>query len=253
MIFHQFLIQECRFKMSLFYNPIINLETDSFIFSPEESKHIYKVLRKVPGEIIKVTDGKGLEWRGKLTKVGNKNTEAEKIESTIIKDIRYDLEIAIAPTKNNHRIEWFIEKATEIGIKKIHFIKTENSERKVINLNRFKKIAINAMKQSKQFYLPEIIDIIKYKDFLLIKSNYQRLIAHCNKNNRIHLADISLEFKPLIVLIGPEGDFSKNEVKAALLKKFLPISLGNQRLRTETAALYVTQTISILSHLQKIS
>ena len=126
MIFHQFLIQECRFKMSLFYNPIINLETDSFIFSPEESKHIYKVLRKVPGEIIKVTDGKGLEWRGKLTQVGNKNTEAEKIESTIIKDIRYDLEIAIAPTKNNHRIEWFIEKATEIGIKKIHFIKTSS-------------------------------------------------------------------------------------------------------------------------------
>ena len=236
--------------MSLFYNPTINLETDSFVFSPQESKHIYKVLRKIPGEIIKVTDGKGLKWKGKLIQVGNKNTEVKKIESSLIKDTRYELEIAIAPTKNNHRIEWFIEKATEVGIKKIHFIKTENSERKEINLSRFKKIAISAMKQSKQFYLPEIIDIIKYKDFLLTKSNHQKLIAHCNNNNEAHLANISLESKPLIVLIGPEGDFSSNEIKTALLKKFSPISLGKQRLRTETAALYVTQTISILSHLQ---
>ena len=123
--------------MSLFYNSKIHLETDAFIFSPEESKHIYKVLRKVPGDNITVTNGKGLKWKGELTQVGNKNTEVKKIEATKTNDTRYGLEIAIAPTKSNDRMEWFIEKATEIGITKIHFIKTENSERKKINLNRF--------------------------------------------------------------------------------------------------------------------
>ena len=236
--------------MSLFYNSKIHLETDAFIFSPEESKHIYKVLRKVPGDNITVTNGKGLKWKGELTQVGNKNTEVKKIEAIKANDTRYGLEIAIAPTKSNDRMEWFIEKATEIGITKIHFIITENSERKKINLNRFQKIAISAMKQSKQFYLPEIEDLIFYKKFLLKNSVHQKLIAHCDDLNKNHIANLSLEFKPLIVLIGPEGDFSKNEIKAAILKNYSPISLGLQRLRTETAALYVTQTVSILSYLQ---
>jgi 16S rRNA (uracil1498-N3)-methyltransferase len=107
---------------------------------------VTKVLRKVPGDNITVTNGKGLKWKGELTQVGNKNTEVKKIEATKFNDNRYGLEIAIAPTKSNDRMEWFIEKATEIGITKIHFIKTENSERKKINLNRFQKIA---------FYLKE--------------------------------------------------------------------------------------------------
>jgi len=237
--------------MSLFFNPSINLETKSFIFSAEESKHIYKVLRKVPGDKIIVTNGKGLEWLGKLIHVGQKNTQIKKIEANTQKGIPYELEIAIAPTKSNDRIQWFIEKATEIGVKKIHFIKTENSKRKKINLTRFKKIAISAMKQSKQFHLPEIEDIISYKEFLEKNTIEKRYIAHCNDSSKKHIAEISVDFKPLIILIGPEGDFTKNEILTALSKEYQPISLGDQRLRTETAALYATQTVSTLFYIQK--
>ena len=237
--------------MSLFFNPTITSNTKKFIFSKEESIHISKVLRKVPGDKIKVTDGNGLKWTGKLIHNLNNNTEVEKINSEIIKDIRYDLEIAIAPTKRNEKIEWFIEKAIEIGVKKIHFIKTDNSERRKINLIRLRKIAISAMKQSKQFYLPEINEIISYKKFLNDTNDKQKLIAHCVDYNKTHIAGISLDFKPLVILIGPEGDFSQNEIKAAISKNYLPISLGENRLRTETAALFATQTISTLFYLQK--
>ena len=237
--------------MNLFFNPIIHLETKSFIFSPEESKHISKVLRKVSGDKILVTDGNGIEWLGEILNSGPKNVEVKRIGAKIKKDFRYDLEIAIAPTKNNNRVEWFLEKATEIGIKKVYFIRTDNSERKKINLSRFKKILISALKQSKQFYLPEIKEIISYKEFLNEKNEKQKLIAHCEHSNKNHIADVSLEFKPLIILIGPEGDFSENEIKAAISNGYSPISLGEQILRTETAALYATQTVSTLFHLQK--
>lgn len=236
--------------MNLFYDSSINLETEIFLFSSSESKHIYKVLRKSPGDNIEVTNGKGMQWKGKLIQVGNKNTKAKKIESFISNDLRYNIEVAIAPTKNNDRMEWFVEKATEIGIKKINFIKTENSERKKINLDRFKKIAISAMKQSKQFYLPEISDIVSFKEFLVQKRNHQKYIAHCKESKKKHIANILLNNKPIIILIGPEGDFSKKEINSVILKKFMPISLGHQRLRTETAALFAVQTFSILSHLQ---
>jgi 16S rRNA (uracil1498-N3)-methyltransferase len=239
--------------MNLFYDPSINLETEIFIFSSSESKHIYKVLRKSPGDNIEVTNGKGMQWRGKLTQVGNKNTKAKKIESYSSNDLRYNIEVAIAPTKNNDRMEWFIEKVTEIGIKKINFIKTENSERKKINLDRFKKIAISAMKQSKQFYLPEISNIVSLKEFLVQNRNHQKYIAHCEKVKKKHIANISLDNKPIIILIGPEGDFSKKEINDAILKKFTPISLGHQRFRTETAALFAVQTFSTLSHLKTTS
>jgi 16S rRNA (uracil1498-N3)-methyltransferase len=237
--------------MNLFFNPKISQETESFIFSSEESKHVYKVLRKIEGDNITVTNGNGLKWSGKLIEVGNKNTEAIKIKSEIIEDNRFDLEIAISPPKSNHRNEWFIEKATEIGIKKIHFIKTENSERKKINLSRFQKVAISSIKQSKQFYVPEIKEIVTFSDFLKNNDFKNKLIAHCENSNKKHIANISLENKPIIVLIGPEGDFSKNEITQANINNYESISLGNNILRTETAAIYVTQAISVLSCLQK--
>jgi len=237
--------------MNLFFNQNIVFETSSFNFSQDESRHIFKVLRKTSGDKISVTNGKGLEWLGILTKVENKNVTAERISAKIIRDTSFKLEIAISPTKSNERIEWFLEKIIEIGIKKIHFIKTENSERKKINITRLYKIAISAMKQSKQFYLPEINDIISYKDFIKTTNIEQKFIAHCKNTSKKHIANISLDFKPLIILIGPEGDFSKNEIELALSMGYSPISLGNQRLRTETAAMCATQTISTLFHLKK--
>ena len=251
--------------MSLFFNPSLNIETKNFIFSAEESKHICKVLRKVPethlylkdvlrkvpGDKVIVTNGKGLEWLGELIQVGQRYTQIKKIKANVRKGIPYELEIAIAPTKSNDRIEWFIEKATEIGVKKIHFIKSENSERRRINLTRFQKIAISAMKQSKQFYLPEIEDIISYKKFLKKNTIEKKYIAYCDDSSKKHITDIYIDFKPLIILIGPEGDFNKNEISIALSKGYQPISLGDQRFRTETAALYATLTVSTLFYIQK--
>ena len=237
--------------MNLFFNQNIDHKTVIFTFSVDESKHIYKVLRKKKGDEILVTNGKGLKWLGELTEVKSKTVSVKKISAKIYENKSYNLEIAISPPKSNNRIEWFIEKAIEIGIQKIHFIKTENSERKAINFKRLYKLAVSAMKQSKQLYLPEINNIIEYEDFLKETKCEQKFIAHCESSSKEHIANIPLDLKPVIVLIGPEGDFTKKEIDLAITANYLPISLGENRLRSETAAISVTQTFSILFHLRK--
>lgn len=237
--------------MNLFFNQNIDHKTVVFTFSVDESKHIYKVLRKKKGDEILVTNGKGLKWLGELTEVKSKTVSVKKISAKIYENKSYNLEIAISPPKSNNRIEWFVEKAIEIGIQKIHFIKTENSERKAINFKRLYKLAVSAMKQSKQLYLPEINNIIEYEDFLKKTKCEQKFITHCQSSSKEHIANIPLDLKPVIVLIGPEGDFTKKEIDLAISANYLAISLGENRLRSETAAISVTQTFSILFHLRK--
>lgn len=231
--------------MSIFFNHLLEKDSEILNFSEEENQHIVKALRKKSKDKITVTNGRGLEWIGEL-EVNNKSAFAKKISSRVHDGLKSNIEVAIAPTKKVDRIEWFLEKSTEIGINKIYFIKSKNSIRKKINLKRFNKILISAIKQSKQFYKPKISEIVSFNDFILSNLKKQKFIAHCQDYSKIHLAKINIQNNPCIVLIGPEGDFSKDEVKSAISNGFTPISLGENRLRTETAALVAVQTINTL-------
>ena len=159
----------------------------------------------------------------------------------------YYLHIAIAPTKNNDRLEWFLEKATEIGIDEITPIICQNSERKFVKQERLEKIIQSAMKQSLKFTLPKLNEPIKFNDFIDQDFNGKKCIAHCEDDEKTLLKTLVNTKEKITILIGPEGDFSTQEIKKALSKKFIPISLGESRLRTETAGLVAVQTVAIIN------
>ena len=231
--------------MELFYQE--NIENDQLesVFSIEESKHIVKVLRKKNGDQISVTNGKGLQWNGEITH-SYKKVIARKVNSILHKNKVPKLHIAIAPPKNNDRMEWFLEKSTEIGITQITPIICDHSERKVIKDLRMKKILIGAIKQSNQFYLPQINPICDYKSFMKKKFSEIKMIAHCREGTKKELHKIEKIQSPLLILIGPEGDFSEKEIEIARANSFIEISLGNKRLRTETAGVFACNSVEIL-------
>lgn len=222
--------------MKLFFG---NIRSDFAELSEEESKHFIKVLRGKIGEEIFVTDGNGNLAKGKVSQINSKSVEVEIFE--IRKNFEqkpYKLHIAIAPTKNMERTEFFLEKSTEIGIDEITFLKTFHSERKNINIERCQKIVQSAAKQSLKAYLPKINDLVKFPDFIQQNHSENKLIAHCDSNfERTGFQKLIQPKKDYLILIGPEGDFSKEEIELAKQNHFTGISLGNQRLRTETAAL----------------
>ena len=233
--------------MQLFYNKNISLESKQIIFDKIESRHIVRVLRKKEGDILHITNGKGFLFTCKINIVSDKKCLAIIIkEEKIPKHWDYYLHIAIAPTKNNDRFEWFLEKATEIGIDEITPIICQNSERKIVKIERMKKIVQAAMKQSLKFTLPKLNDPIKFATFIKQKFEGQLLIAHCKDEEKVTLKNILQKKQPLTILIGPEGDFSLAEVEQAFSKKFKPISLGNSRLRTETAGVFSVSTVAII-------
>lgn len=223
--------------MQLFYNPNIDENTDSFTFDKDESRHIIKVLRKKDGDILFVTNGSGYLFECEIT-LASDNKCSVKINSFEKKSpSKYHLHLAVAPTKMNDRFEWFLEKATEIGIQEITPIICDRSERKVINKERFDKIILSALKQSNELYLPKLNKAISFKEFLKHKNTGLQLIAHCEETNKKTLKSVLKPNEDVTVLIGPEGDFSTKEIEMALESGFIPVSLGNTRLRTETAAL----------------
>ena len=227
--------------MILFYDIHLEDSISDFSFSKDESKHLSKVLRKRAGDHITITNGKGLEWIGELTHVASNSARAKKIESHQHIVPEKQIHLAIAPTKNNNRMEWLIEKLTELGVASITPLLCQHSERKVTKALRFEKIAIAALKQYQQFYLPEIHPLISFADFL--KNNIQNAyIAHCQKSLRLNLSDCPLNQSSITFLIGPEGDFSREEIDAAENKGICSVSIGNQRFRTETAGLLACHT-----------
>jgi 16S rRNA (uracil1498-N3)-methyltransferase len=228
--------------MQLFYleNP-----ENKIILTTEESKHAIKVLRKRKGDILNFTDGKGGLYKAEITIADSKKCKLQIIsKKQKLKQHNYYLHIAIAATKNMDRFEWFLEKATEIGIDEITPIICNNSERKVIKVNRCNKILRSAMKQSLKYHLPKLNESIALTDFL--KSNFDgaKYIAHCEDGDKNELKTIEKTEKTLI-LIGPEGDFSSSEIKIALQNQFKAVSLGTSRLRTETAGIIAVHTINI--------
>lgn len=234
--------------MQLFYNPDISNVTSQFTFDKIESRHIVKVLRKKEGDTLHITDGKGYVCTCQIIIANDKKCSATIIDSKEVSNHRdYFLHIAIAPTKNNDRMEWFLEKATEIGIDEITPIICDNSERKVVKLERLQKIVQSAMKQSLQFYLPKLNTPIKFSDFLAQGIEENAYIAHCEDGEKKGVKDLINSKQRVTILIGPEGDFSTNEITMALQKGCIPISLGETRLRTETAGIVAVQNIAFIN------
>lgn len=224
--------------MQLFYSPDIDKNQSNFTFDKEESKHIIRVLRKKDGDTLWVTNGKGTLFETCIILASEKNCITEIIAFKDQIHTPFRIHLAVAPTKMNERYEWFLEKATEIGIHEITPIICDHSERKVIKTERFEKIIQSAMKQSLQTYLPIFNEPITLKDFLQ-KNHFGNLyIAHCEDDkDKVLLKNSIPTNENYVLLVGPEGDFSVNEIKLALEKGYKPVSLGHTRLRTETAAL----------------
>ena len=239
--------------MHLFYTPDITAET--YTLSEEESKHSIRVLRLRIGDKLVLIDGKG-GWYNAVIKDDNpKSCMVEIVETKKEYEKRnHYLHIAIAPTKNMNRLEWFAEKATEIGIEEISILNCINNKRTVVKNERINRVAISAIKQSYKSYLPKINDMTDFEKFIDSQNEFsgQKFIAHCypraNSNKeKSHIKNSYTKGGDVIILIGPEGDFSPEEVKLALDKGFEEISFGTARLRTETAALYACSTIDIIN------
>ena len=228
--------------MQLFY--IQNPESE-IILSAEESKHATKVLRKKEGDVLNFTDGKGYFYKAKITVADTRKCRLEIISSEQKeKQHNYHLHIAIAPTKNMDRFEWFLEKATEIGIDEITPIICHHSERKAIKTERCNRILLSAMKQSLKFHLPKLNEAISLNDFIKQDFEGTKYIAHCEEGNKTELKENKKE-KRILILIGPEGDFSPTEIEMVLQYQFKAVSLGTSRLRTETAGIIAAHTINI--------
>ncbi len=235
--------------MNVFYLP--DAQIGAISFPEEESKHIVKVLRMKEGDRFCVTDGNGSLYDAELIDAHPKRAMANLSNQRNGYDIRdFKVSIAIAPTKLNERTEWFLEKATEIGIDEVKLFSSYHSERRVANVDRFKKIVISAMKQSVKSKMPIVEDMVSFDK--LVKQNYegQKFIAWIDDNVKEQLCDLYKKGENALVLIGPEGDFSKEEVALAKEYGFIPVSLGEARLRTETAAVVACHTIQLINQMK---
>ncbi len=229
--------------MQLFYFKAIDEQTESFSFDREESKHIAKVLRKKEGDILFVTNGSGFLFKTEITLVSDTKCSVNIISFEKQERSQPHLHLAVAPTKMNDRYEWFLEKATEIGVQEITPVICDRSERKVLKTERFDKILLAAMKQSNQYFLPVLNEPVSFKAFVKKPYSGQKFIAHCEETDKRTLKSVLNPAENCTILIGPEGDFSVKEIETALEKQFIPISLGNTRLRTETAAVVACHTV----------
>jgi len=233
--------------MQLFYNPYIDKASEGFSFDKEESKHIIKVMRKKTGDILLVTNGLGFLFKTEITLASDNKCMVKIVSSEQAEKPKYHLHLAVAPTKMNDRYEWFLEKATEIGIGEITPLICDHSERKTVKTERFDKIIQSAMKQSVQYYLPKLNEPVAFKNFMKKDFDGQKLIAHCEETDKKSLKDTVKSNENITILIGPEGDFSQNEIKTALEKGYIPVTLGATRLRTETAALVACHSVIFIN------
>lgn len=235
--------------MYLFYCPDIDKQQ---MLSEEESAHCVRVLRYTRGDEILLTDGRGTTYTARITNPHPKHCEFEIIAAEQQhKHYNAYLHIAIAPTKNIERLEWMVEKCTEIGVDEITPLLCRFSERKQLRTDRLEKIILSAAKQSLTPYLPKLNPLTDYDTFIRDCREKERYIAHCYKQDKRELKDEVLRHsgetdRSIVVLIGPEGDFSEQEISRALERGFVPVSLGNSRLRTETAGVVACHTINLL-------
>ena len=232
--------------MQLFFAE--DIESGYCTLSEEESHHCVKVLRKGAGDEISVTDGLGTLCRCRIVEPDAKRCGIEVVERLTEYGRRpFRLHIAVAPTKNTARMEWFIEKAVEMGIDEITPIVCDHSERCILKRERMEKIVVSAMKQSLKAYRPTVNELTPLKELIARPFDGQRFIAYCDGDHRQPLHDAYRAGADALMLIGPEGDFSTAEVEASLAAGFIPVTLGPSRLRTETAALAATAYFNLAS------
>jgi 16S rRNA (uracil1498-N3)-methyltransferase len=232
-------------EVHLFYAPDIALNNE---LPSEEATHAVRVLRMKEGDQILVTDGKGWLYECTITLTSPKHCHVRIDNSNYIdKFWRGNIHLAVAPTKNMDRMEWLTEKATEIGFDGIHFLNCKNSERHILKTERIEKIVVSATKQSHKTFKPQVHEMIPFKNFIEQSGQQQKFIAHCHEEGLPFLGDLIDSESDSLILIGPEGDFSIEEVKLAESHGFQSVSLGKSRLRTETAALVAVH----LAHLSK--
>jgi 16S rRNA (uracil1498-N3)-methyltransferase len=232
--------------MQLFYQP--ELHNGANFLDEEESSHCVKVLRHKEGDLIHVVDGIGSFYECRITKAHQKKCELEILLTKREEPLLCNIHIAIAPTKNADRLEWFVEKATEIGIQEITLLQTEHSERKFQKTDRLEKKAIAAMKQSLKAFKPVINPQVDYEKFIKsFPEQINKFIAYVDQEIPQHLKDAAPSHASYVVLIGPEGDFSSEEVKVALEQNFTAVSLGKSRLRTETAGIYACMVLNLMN------
>lgn len=233
--------------MIQFYAPEIE---KTLSLSPEEVHHCIKVLRRREGDIIYATDGKGKRYECRIVSADTRKFQLEIIgEERVKKCWNYSITLAVAPTKNADRMSWLVEKATEIGVDKIQFLCCQNSERRSINIERLRRNAISAMNQSLKTYLPELSPTESIDS--ICREGSEKYFGYCDNNTE--RKEFVREYKggDVVIAIGPEGDFSLNEVEMLVASGFKPISFGEERLRTETAALYGVSAVHILNQLEK--
>ena len=233
--------------MQLFYTPELTSETKHYTFSKEESKHIVRVLRKKEDDVLHITNGKGFMFLAKIISADQKNCMIEITSHKFQEPKSYKLHLAVAPTKMNDRYEWFLEKATEIGIDTITPIICDRSERKVIKAARFEKIIQSATKQSLTAYFPILKPVCSFSDFIKEHSDTQLFIAHCEEEKKQSLKQALKPQQDVTILIGPEGDFSIKEIELALVNNYIPVTLGDTRLRTETAAIVACHSVAFVN------
>ena len=232
--------------MHIFYTP--DLSGTTYILDETESKHCVRVLRLEKGNEITLVDGRGGFFTAEIADPNPKRCAVKVVHSELNYGLRnFQVQVAIAPTKNIERIEWFLEKATEIGINRVTPLLCHHSERKEIKHDRLEKVMISAMKQSLKAYLPQLDEMIKFSAFIKQPFDGQKFIAHCEEQHRELLKNAIKTGENYLILIGPEGDFSPEEIKMALDAGFVPVSLGDSRLRTETAALVACHTFNLLN------
>lgn len=230
--------------MHLFYTP--DIVSNDYTLPEEESKHAVRVLRMQEGDRLELIDGRGGFYRAIVVEAHPKRCKirVEEKKENFGKRNNY-LHIAVAPTKNMDRLEWFLEKATEIGIDEITPVLCDHSERKIVKDDRLEKIIVSAMKQSYKAFLPKLNPLTPLKDLLTADIKGGKFIAHCYEEQRSSLKEV-LNREQNLILIGPEGDFSEDELKQAMLNRFVPVTLGASRLRTETAALVACHTAAVV-------
>ena len=232
--------------MHIFYTPELSGKT--YTLDETESKHCVRVLRLDKGDEITLVDGRGGFFTAEIADPNPKRCAVSVVKSEQKYGLRnFQVHVAIAPTKNMDRIEWFLEKATEIGINRVTPLLCRFSERKEIKHDRLEKVTISAMKQSLKAYLPQLDELTKFNDFIKQPFGGQKFIAHCEEQHRELLKNLVKSGESYLILIGPEGDFSTEEIEMAMSAGFLPVSIGDSRLRTETAGVVACHTFNLLN------
>lgn len=231
--------------MHVFYTPDIATSCE---LPEEEAGHCLRVLRLTMGDEVMLTDGKGSFYKAVISAATGKRCQVKVVEE-LPQEKGWNgwLHVAMAPTKNMDRTEWFVEKATEIGFDELTFLNSRYSERKVIKTERVEKILVSAVKQSLKASKPVLHEMTDFNKFIAQDFKGQKFICHCNEGEKKLLKEVIVPSEDAVILIGPEGDFSEEEVAKALSCGFQPVSLGKSRLRTETAALVAVHTLNLFN------